>query len=444
MVSIRHAVAKVKDDLPQRLEHHVNDCLAELPAARRHRLLDPLRTVLLFITQVMHGNTAIEHLRHLTAMPASATAYCKARRRLPLRLFTRLTRRIAAELIPGSDDGCRWRGHRVWRADGTSFSMPDAPPLRAHFGQPGAQREGCGFPVATLLVLTNAAGLIAKTIAAPLRTHDASQIAKLHDQLAPGDVLVYDRAGCSFAHLALLCLRKLHGVFRVHQKQIVSFRCRRKHAGRFPKGKRAGKPKSQWIKRLGRNDQRVRWFKPKQRPDWMTRAQYDRLPESLVLRELRYSVNQKGFRTKSITLVTTLTDPVAYPAQALAEQYELRWRIEVDFRHLKQTMKMGVLKCKTVDGVLKELAVFTLVYNLVRVVMLRASQRQKVPLDRISFVDALRWLCAARDLADLVVNPSRPGRFEPRVIKRRKDRYPVMTKPREKLRKALLGKRVRA
>ena len=445
MVSIRRALAAVKDDLPGLIQHHLHECLAG--HRYRRRRLDPLSTVLLFITQVMHGNTAIQHLRHLADMPASATAYCKARRRLPLQLLAQLTLRIAAELAPACDDACRWRGHRVWRADATSCSMPDEPQLQAHFGQPGAQRQGCGFPVATLLVLTNAAGLIVKTIAAPLRTHDASQLSKLHDQLEPGDVLVYDRAGCSYAHLALLSLRDLHGLFRMHQQQIVSFRYRRKHAGRFPKAQKAGKPKSQWIKRLGRNDQLVRWFKPKQRPHWMTRKQYDQLPESLELRELRYTVNHKGFRTKSITLVTTLTDPVAYPVDELAEQYGLRWQIEVDFRHLKQTMKMDVLKCKTVDGVLKELAVFTLVYNLVRMVMLRASQRQKVPLDRISFIDALRWLCAARDgrdLGDLVVNPKRPGRFEPRVIKRRKDRYPVMTKPREQLRQAMLGKRVAA
>jgi len=445
MVSIRRALAAVKDDLPGLIQHHLHECLAG--HRYRRRRLDPLSTVLLFITQVMHGNTAIQHLRHLADMPASATAYCKARRRLPLQLLAQLTLRIAAELAPACDDACRWRGHRVWRADATSCSMPDEPQLQAHFGQPGAQRQGCGFPVATLLVLTNAAGLIVKTIAAPLRTHDASQLSKLHDQLEPGDLLVYDRAGCSYAHLALLSLRDLHGLFRMHQQQIVSFRYRRKHAGRFPKAQKAGKPKSQWIKRLGRNDQLVRWFKPKQRPHWMTRKQYDQLPESLELRELRYTVNHKGFRTKSITLVTTLTDPVAYPVDELAEQYGLRWQIEVDFRHLKQTMKMDVLKCKTVDGVLKELAVFTLVYNLVRMVMLRASQRQKVPLDRISFIDALRWLCAARDgrdLGDLVVNPKRPGRFEPRVIKRRKDRYPVMTKPREQLRQAMLGKRVAA
>lgn len=447
MVSIRRALASVKDELPRMIEHHLNECLADDPRRRRRRRLEPLTTLLLFITQVMHGNTAIQHLRHLAQMPASATAYCNARRRLPLKLLTQLLRRIAAELMPAGDDDCRWRGHRVWRADGSSCSMPDTPALQAHFGQPAAQREGCGFPVATTLLLCNAAGFIARMIALPLRTHDASQVSHLHDQLEAGDVLVYDRAGCSFAHLALLSMRHLHGLFRVHQKQIISFRNRRKHAAQFPKGKRAGKPTSQWIRRLGKHDQLVRWIKPVSRPKWMTQTQYDQLPDSLELREVRYRVNRQGFRTKAVTIVTTLTDAAAYPAAELADQYGIRWQIEVDFRHLKQTMKMDVLKCKTVEGVMKELAVFTLVYNLVRMVMLRASRRQKVPVDRISFIDALRWLCAVRDgavLPDLIVNPDRPGRFEPRVIKRRKDRYSYMTKPRQQLRQALRGKKVKA
>jgi len=448
MVSISHALARVKDDLPRLIERHVNDELAQLGRRRgRRRLLDPLATVLLFITQVMHGNTAIVHLRHLAGMACSATAFCKARRRLPLQLFTRLAQRVTADLMPACDDACRWRGHRVWRSDATSVSMPDEPALQARFGQSGAQRAGCGFPVATLLTLCNAVGLVARTIALPLRTHEASWIAQLHEHLAPGDVLVYDRAGCSYAHLALLLRGKLHAIFRMHQRQIVSFQPGRKQASQHPEGARAGKPTSQWVRRLGRHDQLVRWVKPKTRPAWMTQEQYDALPDTLELRELRYAVSRKGFRTQSVTLVTTLTDPSAYPADELAEQYRLRWQIEIDFRHLKQTMKMDVLKCKTVDGVLKELAVFTLVYNLVRLVMLRAAQRQKAPPDRISFVDALRWLCAARDgdePVDLIVNPQRTGRVEPRVLKRRKDRYPYMTKPRPQLRQALMGSAVRA
>jgi hypothetical protein len=289
-------------------------------------------------------------------------------------------------------------------------------------------------------VLCDAAGLIVKALAAPLRTHEASQLTSLHASMEAGDVLVYDRAGCSYTHLALLISQGLHGILRMHQRQKVSFRAGRKRAAELPKAKRKGAPTSQWLERLGTKDQLVRWFKPKQRPQWMSPAEYDALPESLVLRELRYTVDRPGFRTKKVTLVTTLIDSQKYPKSELEEQYQKRWQIELNFRHLKQTMGMDVLKCKTADGVLKELAVFTLVYNLVRLVMLAAAAQQGVPPDRISFVDALRWLRdAASDPAEmrLIVNPDRPGRIEPRVKKRRPKQYPLMNQPRDELRQAM-------
>src|SRR5208283_1936295 len=153
----------------------------------------------------------------------------------------------------------------------------------------------------------------------PLRTHEASQIATLHDQFQAGDVLVYDRAAGSYAHLALISRHNLHAIFRMHQKRIVSFRPGRKHARRYGKPQRAGKPKSQWLARLGKRDQLVRWFKPDRKPRWMSQEQYAALPPSLVLRELRYSVRRRGYRTRSVTLVTTLLDPQEYPAAELAE-----------------------------------------------------------------------------------------------------------------------------
>jgi hypothetical protein len=213
------------------------------------------------------------------------------------------------------------------------------------------------------------------------------------------------------------------------------------------KKRRVGKPKSQWLCRLGKYDQLVRYFKPRSKPRWMSREAYDALPPSMVVRELRFRVPGRGCRSQSITLFTTLLDPRKYPAQELAQQYLLRWEIEVDFRHLKTTMGMEVLRCKTVDGVLKEVAVFVLVYNLVRLVMLRAAQRQKVPLRRISFIDALRWLCDARrsdDGVDLIVNLLRPGRVEPRVLKRRSKPYRLMIRPRKLLRQELLNKPIAA
>ena len=445
MVSIAGALERVKDDLPELIEQHLQEGLEALPGfAWRNRLLNPLVTLLLFMMQIMHGNTAITHLRHYWPQRFSATAYCKARMRLPLALVQHVIGSVSRQLRAAHEPAVpRWRGHRIWRADGTSFSMPDTPALQAHFGQPGQQRSGCGFPVATLMVLCDAAGFIVKTLALPLRTHEGSQLQHLHEELEAGDVLVYDRAGCSYVHLALLSQHQMHGIVRIHQRKIVSFRDGRKHAGKMPKTQRKGHPTSQWLACLGEQDQLVRWFKPARRPRWMQQDEYDALPDTLELRELRFSVHRKGFRSKSVTLVTTLVDAETYPACELADQYLDRWQIEVNFRDLKQTMKMDVLKCKTVEGVLKELAVFTLIYNLVRLVMLRAATRQNVEVDRISFVDALRWLREAANghhtiLFALVVNPKRPGRVEPRVVKRRPKEYPRMTQPRQELRNVLI------
>ena len=158
------------------------------------------------------------------------------------------------------------------------------------------------------------------------------------------------------------------------------------------------------------------------------------------MRELRYRITAPGFRTREVTLVTTLLDEAVYTADALAELYGTRWRVEENLKALKQTMKMDVLKCKTVDGVLKELTMYALAYNLVRVTMGEAARRQGVAADRVSFIDALRWLREAEEgeeMPELVVNPWRPGRYEPRVRKRRPKQYPVMKKPRAELRKLL-------
>src|SRR5262249_22580076 len=148
----------------------------------------------------------------------------------------------------------------------------------------------------------------------------------------------------------------------------------------------------------------------KTRPRWISAQAYAALPRSLLVRELRFAIAMPGFRSKEMTLVTTLLDPVRYPAEELAQLYFDRWRVEVNLRHLKQTLHLDVLHCKTADGVRKELCMIALVYNLVRLVMLSAAQRQEVLPDRVSFIDVLRWLRHARPhepLAVLIVWPTR-------------------------------------
>lgn len=172
----------------------------------------------------------------------------------------------------------------------------------------------------------------------------------------------------------------------------------------------------------------------------MTVEQFASLPREITVRELRYDVHQKGFRVKNVTLVTTLLNDQVYSLPELAELFRRRWEQETNFAHVKTTMKMDVLKCKTVDGVPKELHVFALIYNLVRQVMVHAALRQNVPVTRISFIDAMRWLQSALpgdELTKLVVLPDRPNRYEPRVKKRRPKQYKLMNKPRFQLKQQL-------
>jgi hypothetical protein len=452
MASIASALAHVKDYFTT----YVPDTLIlqacqDVGHAWRERQLGPVVTTYLFLQQVTHGNTACTHLRHLSGMPVNPSAYCQARRRLPLAFFQRLQTRVTdAVRVRLPQVACRrWQRHRLFFLDGSSFSMPDTPALQEGFGQPNQQAPGCGFPTAHLMVLfDHPAGLLRKTLALPLHTHDMSHAAALHPELRAGDVLVGDRAFGTYAHLALCRQRQVHGLFRAHQKQIISFRRGRPHQPlRGASAEQRGLPTSRWLQRLGRRDQLVEYSKPTQRPDWMTPQQWEQLPPSMVVRELRYRIGVPGVRTREVTLVTTLLDPDRYSAKELARLYGLRWGLEVNLRHLKQTMRMDVLHCTTVEGILKELAIFAVVYNLVRRVMAAAAQRQQVAIDRISFIDAWRWLQEAEPMSalpDLVVNPERLGRCEPRVRKRRPKEYPVMKKPRKELRKALLEKKARA
>lgn len=406
--------------------------------------LNPVTTIQLFMLQVLHGNTACTELPHLSRLAFTAAAYCKARMRIKLRVFELLLRRCVDAMANQTNDAGLWFGLRVFFVDGSSFSMPDTPALQRRFGQPGGQRKGCGFPVAHWLVMMHmSSGMITRMLTSALRTHDMKRVPELHPELQEGDVLVADRGFCSYPHLCLLIQRGVHAVFRVHQATIVDFTPGRPHAtpGKGRSQKRTGLPRSKWLRQLGVDDQIVQWLKnPRSKPEWMSAAQFNSLPERITVRELRYQVNRKGFRVKQVTLATTLLDDQVFTLPEIAELFRRRWEIETNFAHIKTTMGMDVLKCKTVDGVLRELHVFALLYNLIRQVMLEAANYQKIDVNQMSFIDALRWLKSAL-VGDqpnrLVVLPYRPGRFEPRVRKRRPKQYKLMKKPRRQLKKEL-------
>jgi hypothetical protein len=444
--SILAAVTQIKCELARWLApEFIRPLCQSVGHAWRQRVLDPVTTLQLFALQILHGNSACPHVVRLGAVNCTGEAYGQARQRLPLALFERLLDAIRQRLLASVtlDDG-RWHGHRTFLVDGSGVSMPDTKALQQEFGQPGGQRPGCGFPVMHLLAMFHAAtGLLLRVVAAPLRTHDLSRVGQLHPDLSEGDVLVGDRAFCSFAHLALLAARGVFGVFRIHQRQIVDFRPRRRSAARSHTRCQRGQPTSRWLQRLGRHDQLVEYVKPKAPPAWMSAEAYAALPETITVRELRYTIAVPGRRTRVVTLATTLLDETRYPAIEMAVLYGQRWQIETNLRHLKQTLRMDTLHCKTVAGVTKELAMYAVVYNLVRLVMREASQRQNVPIERLSFIDAARWLAeAVHGPVELKLRrvPDRPGRAEPRAVKRRPKEYDRLTKPRHEYHNNLAAK----
>ena len=446
---LAEALRRVRDDLSTTLEpESLRQLCRDWGHRWRERLRGPVTTIHLFVLQIPHGNTAWAHLPHRAGLAFTDSAYCQARARLPLAVLRTLLRRLVEACRPLTDSVGLWPGHRTWLVDGSGVSMPDTPELRRAFGPPTNQAAGRGFPVARILALFHAGtGLLQRVLTAPLCSHEMSRVAPLHPELQPGDVLVGDRAFGTFAHLALLVRRGLHGVFRMSGRRVVDFTPDRPPPPRWNTPKLTGRSRSRWLQSLGPADQVVEWYKPYAPPTWMTAEEYAALPVTLTVRETRDRVERSGFRVREVTLVSTLLDAEAYPARELADRYLRRWRVETDLAHLKTTLGMDVLRCETESGVLKELTVFAIVYNLVRLVMLEASRRQGVPVERLSFVDALRWLSCSppgTPLPVLIVNPYRPGRVEPRCKKRRAKKHPYMIQPRSVLRQRLLDQRVPA
>jgi hypothetical protein len=370
--------------------------------------------------------------------PGSGTAaYCNARSRLSRDTLLSIHRHTADESQRRVSSEQLWCGRRVKVVDGTGVSMPDTPENQRAFPQPSNQKKGCGFPVAKLVgCFCLASGSLLHWAEGTLHVHESKLFRKLFAFFLPGDVALTDRGFCCYVDIATLLRAGVDTVMRLHQARPSDLR----------KGKR-----------LGPNDRLVTWQKPKQRPRGCTLTDWRRVPDTLTLRLVYVSVNVPGWRTKSLVVVTTLTDPIRYSAEDLAKLYLRRWAVELFFRDIKITLGMDVLRCQTPAMVRKEIVMHAIAYNLIRALMQQAAALYHVPIERLSFkgsVDTLRqWsdtLNAAHDkpreqarlfnqllqiLAEDTV-PLRPNRSEPRVRKRRPKAYPLMTHPRRTYRLA--------
>jgi hypothetical protein len=366
--------------------------------------------------------------------------YCRARAKLNLRALRRLAVESAEALEQAAPDEWLWKGWHAKLVDGFTFTMPDTPANQEAFPQLALQEPGIGFPIArACVVLSLATGCLCDATIGPYEgkeTGETALLRRLLDRFGQDDVVVFDRYYCSYMMLALLRGRGAHVCTRQHQLRSTDFR-----RGR----------------RLGPGDHLVAWYRP-QRPTWMSVEQYEQIPETVTLRELQFDVTVPGRRVKTLTIVTTLTDAEAYTKEDIAELYGFRWNAELDILQIKQTLHLDHVRCKTPAMVRRELWVTLLAYNLIRkVIATSAAVHHKQPR-RLSFTFACQMILASwmllstgscRDskalydmmLAHMAAHEvaDRPGRIEPRVLKRRRERYPLMKRPRRELR-AQLGK----
>lgn len=370
---------------------------------------------------------------------AGSGGYCKARAKLPEALLRRLTRQVGNAVERQAPDAWRWHGRRVLLADGFETSMPDTPDNQREYPQLRNQKPGLGFPrmrVVVLLALASAA-LVGAALG-PCKgkgSGETERFRSLRDDLAAGDLVVADRYYCSWWIVALLASRGVDACFRLHQLRKYDFR----------KGRR-----------LGPGDHVVSWPKPA-RPKWMDAETYAALPESLEMREVQVTVTQPGYRVRQFVVATTLRDAERHPAADVADLYHQRWHVELDIRSIKQVLRMDVLRGKTPAMVRKEVWAHLLAYNLVRKVLAQAALAGEVRPRQLSFaaavqtVNAFRWLSWAgpedwdgrlvRALLLAVATHrvgERPGRVEPREVKRRQ-KVKLLTRPRGQRRAELLA-----
>jgi hypothetical protein len=364
------------------------------------------------------------------------SAYCQARQRLPEKLLQQLFGKVAQSLETKATKEYLWCGRHVKVVDGSCVSMPDTPENQVAYPQPSSQATGCGFPLAKIGVLFSiATGAAIALVIDVFNTHDVKLARKLYQFLEAGDVLLGDRAFCSYADLVFIKNYGCDAVLRKHQGRLTQMK----------KGKR-----------IGSSDQLITWHKPKTRPQGLSKEEFSALPKTLTVREVHYYICIPGFRTKQVTLITTLLDEQVYCWQELLKIYEFRWQVELDLKHIKSTLGMDILRGKTPQMVRKEIYVYLLAYNLLRTVMWQAGTtngvhplrlslqgtRQHLDNFREQLVSAGRKKCQRlyRTLLELIAHkpvPIRYGRIEPRVRKRRPKSYPVMKQPRTQLRQQL-------
>ena len=367
--------------------------------------------------------------------------YCRAREKLSCAALRELSCEIAEEMEGEAEPKWLWKDkHHAKLVDGFTFTMPDTPKNQAMYPQQKAQKPGVGLPIARVAAIVSLATACVMDLAiAPYQGKETGESALLRSMLgslARGDIAVMDRYYCSFMMIALLLGQGTHTCARKHHLRDSDFR-----QGR----------------RLGKYDHLIVWTRP-QRPAWMDEETYQQIPETLVLREIRFSIVERGRRTRSIDVITTLIDADDYSKEDIAELYGFRWNSELDIRSIKSNLNLGHVRCKSPEMVHSEMWTTILAYNLIRTTAAGAALLHGNQPRQISFTSTCQYVLASwmqlstgslspatvegylMTMLELIARcevANRPGRIEPRVLKRRRHGYKLMMKSRNQLRQEL-------
>ena len=367
--------------------------------------------------------------------------YCRARAKLSEAALHELSGEVAEELEQAADESWLWKDkHHAKLIDGFTLTMPDTPQNQAEYPQPKTQKPGVGLPIArAVAILSLATACVMDLAMGPYKGKETGESALLRSMLgslAAGDIAVMDRYYCSFMMIALLLLQGTHTCARKHHRRHSDFR-----RGR----------------RLGKYDHIIIWTRP-QRPTWMDEETYQRIPETLELREIRYNIVERGRRTRTIDVITTLIDADEYTKEDIAQLYGFRWNAELDIRSIKTSLNLGHVRCKSPEMVHREVWTTLLGYNLIRTTAAGAALLHGKQPRQISFTSTCQYILASwmqtsgrlidasllEDYLLLMLKQiaacevaNRPGRLEPRVLKRRRHGYKLMQKPRHQLQREL-------
>ena len=359
--------------------------------------------------------------------------FCIARRKLPIDWLKRLWWRMAEGTAIAAPSLSATHGRRVVVTDGTTLLCPDTESNQKAWPQPSSQKPGCGFPqIRVVGAFCLKTGVLLKAVCGAISCSEQRLFAILRRSLRPGDIVLGDRGFWSFGNLALLSKRSMDAIFRAKHADKINWR----------KGKR-----------LGAKDRLVTINKPKEPSRVMSKRLWMSLPKVITVRQIDATLSRPGFRSEKLVITTTLLDPIKWPASVIIELYQQRWRVELNFRDLKTTMKAEMLRCQSPEMIYRELLMLAIAYNLVRRIMIDAEGYTAIPVARMSFKGSLdtvrQWASViaqqktkrTRDEAwlDLLLLigldevPHRPGRSEPRCVKRRPKPYQLMTAPRRKM-----------